>query len=106
MDRLDANTYLYLSKATDYFDLGGKYGSLERAAEKVASKFLVVSVTTNWMSPIYRSKEIVVALVRQGKDVSCVEIDAPYGHDSFLLETERQGPMIASFLDTVGRWCG
>ncbi|MFW6313143.1 MAG: homoserine O-acetyltransferase MetX [Spirochaetota bacterium] len=103
VDRFDANTYLYLSKAIDYFDLGGKYGSLERAFAGVTSKFLVVSYTSDWLYPSYQSKEIVVALMRNRKDVSYTELDCPYGHDSFLLETERQRPLLASFLATVNR---
>lgn len=101
VDRFDANTYLYLSKAIDYFDLGGKYGSLEEAFRNTTSKFLVVSFTSDWLYPSYQSKEIVVALMRRGKDVSYTELDCPYGHDSFLLETERQRPLISSFLRTV-----
>ncbi|MEE8440228.1 MAG: homoserine O-acetyltransferase [Spirochaetia bacterium] len=101
VDRFDANTYIYLSKAIDYFDLGGKYGGLETAFTNCRSKFLVVSFTSDWLYPSYQSKEIVIALMRQDKDVSYVEIDCPFGHDSFLLETDRQGPMIASFLETV-----
>jgi homoserine O-acetyltransferase/O-succinyltransferase len=101
VDRFDANTYIYLSKAIDYFDLGGKYGSLDAAFAGCMSKFLVVSFTSDWLYPSYQSKEIVVALMRRGKDVSYVELDCPFGHDSFLLETERQGPMISSFLETV-----
>lgn len=101
VDRFDANTYLYLSKAIDYFDLGGKYGSLEEAFSNASSKFLVVSFTSDWLYPSYQSKEIVVALMRRGKDVSYTELDCPYGHDSFLLETERQRPLISSFLRTV-----
>jgi len=101
VDRFDANTYIYLSKAIDYFDLGGKYGGLDAAFADCRSKFLVVSFTSDWLYPSYQSKEMVVALMRQEKDVSYVEIDCPFGHDSFLLETERQGPMISSFLETV-----
>ncbi len=103
VDRFDANTYLYLSKAIDYFDLGGKYGSLESAFAGVRSKFLVVSYSSDWLYPSYQSKEIVVALMRNRKDVSYTELDCPYGHDSFLLETERQRPLLASFLATVNR---
>ncbi|MFW5776687.1 MAG: homoserine O-acetyltransferase MetX [Spirochaetota bacterium] len=101
VDRFDANTYLYLSKAIDYFDLGGKYGSLEQAFANTSSRFLVVSFTSDWLYPSYQSKEIVVALMRRRKDVSYTELDCPYGHDSFLLETERQRPLISSFLRTV-----
>ena len=103
VDRFDANTYLYLSKAIDYFDLGDKYGSLERAFERCTNRFLVVSFTSDWLYPSYQSKEIVVSLMRTGKDVSYAELDCPYGHDSFLLETERQTPMVASFLETTQR---
>ncbi|MFP4113329.1 MAG: homoserine O-acetyltransferase MetX [Spirochaetota bacterium] len=101
VDRFDPNTYLYLSKAIDYFDLGGKYGSLEQAFARTTSKYLVISFSSDWLYPSYQSKEIVVALMRERKDVSYTELDCPYGHDSFLLETERQRPLIASFLQTV-----
>lgn len=101
VDRFDANTYLYLSKAIDYFDLGGKYGSLEAAFAQTSTRFLVVSFTSDWLYPSYQSKEIVVALMRNRKDVSYTELDCPYGHDSFLLETGRQHPLISSFLKTV-----
>lgn len=103
VDRFDANTYLYLSKAIDYFDLGGKHGSLESAFEGATSKFLVVSFTSDWLYPSYQSKEIVVALMRNQKDVTYTELDCPFGHDSFLLETERQHPLLSSFLTTVYR---
>jgi homoserine O-acetyltransferase/O-succinyltransferase len=103
VDRFDPNTYLYLSKAIDYFDLGGKYGSLEQAFARTTSRFLVVSYTSDWLYPSYQSNEIVVALMRNQKDVSYTELDCPYGHDSFLLETERQRPLISSFLNTVHR---
>ena len=103
VDRFDANTYIYLSKAIDYFDLGDKYGSLELAFERTSSKMLIVSYTSDWLYPTYQAKEIVVALMRRQKDVSYTELDCPYGHDSFLLETDRQGPLITSFLRTVGR---
>jgi homoserine O-acetyltransferase len=101
VDRFDSNTYLYLSKALDYFDMSARAGSLEAALKPCSSKFLVVSFTSDWLYPSYQSKEIVVALMRGGKDVSYTEIDCAYGHDSFLLETERQTPMITSFLQTV-----
>ena len=101
VDRFDANTYIYLSKAIDYFDLGGKYGGLDNAFAYCTSKFLVVSFSSDWLYPSYQSKEIVVALMRRARDVSYVEIECPYGHDSFLLETDRQGPILTSFLNTV-----
>lgn len=103
VDRFDANSYLYLSKAIDYFDLAEQYGSLEAAMSRSACRFLVVSFTSDWLYPTYQSKEIVYALMRAGKDVSYTELECPFGHDSFLLETERQTPLLASFLDSTHR---
>jgi homoserine O-acetyltransferase len=60
-----------------------------------------VSYSSDWLYPSYQSRELVYALMRTGRDASYVEIDCPYGHDSFLLETERQTPLIASFLEGV-----
>ncbi len=103
VDRFDANSYIYLSKAIDYFDLAGKYGSLESAFGKSQNKFLVVSYTSDWLYPSYQSKEVVVSLMRLQRDVTYTELDCPFGHDSFLLETDRQTPLIGSFLeDTDG----
>lgn len=98
VDRFDANTYIYLSKAIDYFDLAATYGSLEQAFSRSRARFLIVSFSSDWLYPAYQSQEIVVALMRQDKEVSYTEIDAPFGHDSFLLETERQGALISGFL--------
>ncbi len=98
VDRFDANSYLYITKAVDYFDLANKYGSLEKAFEKTNSKFLVMSFTTDWLFPTWQSKEIVSALVKAGKDVSFLEIESPCGHDAFLLEFETQTKIVKSFL--------
>ncbi|MEM5948547.1 homoserine O-acetyltransferase [Spirochaetia bacterium 38H-sp] len=103
VERFDANTYIYLTKAMDYFDLSEKYGSLTYAFKKTNARFLVVSFSTDWLYPPYQSKEIVFALMKNSKDVTYVNINCPYGHDSFLLETERQTPLIASFLESVYR---
>jgi len=96
--RFDANSYIYLSKAIDYFDLGAQYGSLDAAMARTSGRLLVVSFTSDWLYPTYQSKEIVYALMRAGKDVSYTELSCPFGHDSFLLETERQTPLLRSFL--------
>lgn len=101
VDRFDANSFIYLSKAMDYYDLGERYGGLEEAFANTKSKFLVVSFSSDWLYPPPQSKELVFAMMKQGKDVSYTELSAPYGHDSFLLETERQGRLISSFLETV-----
>lgn len=101
VERFDANSYIYLSKAMDYFDLGDRYGGLAQALSRTKAKFLLASFTSDWLFPTYQSKEIVYALMKSDKDVSFTEISCPYGHDSFLLETERQGEIVSSFLDTV-----
>lgn len=101
VDRFDANSYIYLSKAMDYYDLGEKHGGLDAALSRCKSKILMVSFTSDWLYPTYQSKEIVLSLMRCGKDVSFIELNCPYGHDSFLLEKDRQKRIISSFLDTA-----
>ena len=98
VERFDANTYLYITKAMDYFDLSGRYGSLQKAFKDSKSKFLVISFTSDWLFPSYQSKEIVKALMNNDKDVSYVEIKSSYGHDAFLLEEEQLGRITKSFL--------
>lgn len=101
VDRFDANSYIYLSKAMDYYDLGERHGGLDAAFAQCKSKFLVVSFTSDWLYPSYQSKEMVFSLMRNGKDVSYIELNCPFGHDSFLLETDRQTGILSSFLETV-----
>ncbi len=101
VERFDANSYLYITKAMDYFDLGAKYGSLKDAFSKTETKFLIISFSSDWLYPSYQSKEIVFALMQNKMDVSYVELNCPYGHDSFLLETERQTQIIRSFLENI-----
>ena len=102
VDRFDANSYLYITKAVDYFDLGQKYGSLEDAFSRTNAKFLIMSFTSDWLFPTAQSKEMANALVKAGKDVSFCEIVSPCGHDAFLLEFETQTKIIKSFLKDVG----
>lgn len=96
--RFDANTYLYITKAIDYFDLANGHGSLTYALREVQARFLVISFSSDWLYPSYQSKEIVRALRANGVDVSYCEIPSSYGHDAFLLEEEAQTQMIAPFL--------
>lgn len=98
VDRFDANSYLYITKAVDLYDTSQKYGSLEKAFERTNAKFLVMSFTSDWLFPTSQSKEIVDALVKAHKDVSFCEIQSPCGHDAFLLEFETQTKIIKSFL--------
>lgn len=98
VDRFDANSYLYITKAVDYFDLSKKHGSLKQAFEKTNARFLVISFTSDWLFPTSQSKEIVQALIQAGRDVSFCEIESPCGHDAFLLEFETQTKIVKSFL--------
>ncbi len=99
VDRFDANSYLYITKAVDYFDLENKYGSLENAFKLTKSKFLIISFDSDWLFPSSQAKEIVNALMRLNKDVSYCEIKSPCGHDAFLLEYDVQSKIIGSFLN-------
>ncbi|NQT86590.1 homoserine O-acetyltransferase [bacterium] len=97
-ERFDANSYLYITRAVDYFDLGGKYGSLEAAFARSKARFLIIAVTSDWLYPPYQSKEIVSALRKNQAHFAYYEIDSHYGHDAFLLEKERVGRVITDFL--------
>lgn len=99
--RFDANSYLYITKAMDYFDLTNGHGSLVKRFENVRAKFLVVSFTSDWLFPSYQSKEIVSALMANGVDVTYCEIDSSYGHDAFLLEVDRLTGLMGDFLAHV-----
>ena len=98
VDRFDANSYLYITKAVDYFDLAQKHGSLKDAFLKTNARFLVISFTTDWLFPTSQSKEIVHSLIAAGRDVSFCEIESPCGQDAFLLEFETQTKIVKSFL--------
>ena len=101
VERFDANSYLYITKAVDLYDTAQKYGSLQKAFENTNAKFLVMSFTSDWLFPTSQSKEIVNALVKAHKDVSFCEIESPCGHDAFLLEFETQTKIIKSFLNKI-----
>jgi len=103
VERFDANSYLYITKAVDLYDAAQKHGSLEEAFKKTNAKFLVMSFTSDWLFPTKQSKEIVNALMKAQKDVSFCEIESPCGHDAFLLEFETQTKIVKSFLSKVKR---
>lgn len=103
VDRFDANSYLYITKAVDLYDAAQKHGSLEEAFKKTNAKFLVMSFTSDWLFPTAQSKEIVNALVKAKKDVSFCEIESPCGHDAFLLEFETQTKILKSFLSKINK---
>ena len=98
--RFDANTYLYTSRALTYFDLARQYGNgtLTDALRTVRARTLLIAFSSDWLYPPSGSEELATALRALGKDVELHVIEAPYGHDCFLLEEARQTPMIQSFL--------
>lgn len=102
VDRFDANSYLYITKAMDYFDLAQPSGDLRKELAQVKSAFLVISFSSDWLFPTYMSKEIVSALRRNNVDVSYAEIQSDYGHDAFLLEVETLSRLIVNFLEYAG----
>ena len=101
--RFDANSYLYFSRALSYFDLARQYGagSLEKAVAGFGARTLLICFSSDWLYPPDGSRAIARALESNGKTVELHVIEAPYGHDSFLLEEARQTPMIRDFLDRV-----
>lgn len=102
--RFDANSYLYVTKAMDYFDLSQPTGSLAAAfANSTGVKFLVVSFTSDWLYPSYHSKDLVRALHAVDADVTYLDIASTWGHDAFLLEVDTMTRLIESFLDRLSR---
>ncbi|OYW80447.1 MAG: homoserine O-acetyltransferase, partial [Polynucleobacter sp. 32-46-5] len=98
----DANTYLLITRALDYFDPSRRYeGSLNRALAEVQAKFLVVSFSTDWRFPPNRSREIVESLLSNKSEVSYAEIDAPHGHDAFLLDDPRYHNLIRAYFERM-----
>jgi homoserine O-acetyltransferase len=100
----DANTYLLMTKALDYFDPARELdGDLNRAFAAAKARFLVVSFTTDWRFSPERSREIVHALLHNRRDVSYAEINSQHGHDSFLMQDEQYFAVMRSYLDNVAR---
>jgi homoserine O-acetyltransferase len=111
VERFDANTYLYMTKAMDYFDLAAGATSLADALAGVTARTMLWSFTSDWLFPTYHARELVDALATNGAEVSFIELTSPYGHDSFLLENEEQGRFVAPFLERAyaearGAGCG
>ena len=95
--RFDPNSYLYITKAIDYYDLT-KDGSLAAGLENVNAQLLILSVSTDWLYPPYLSQELVMALNSLGKDVQYAEVLSEFGHDGFLLEDDQMNYLIGRFL--------
>jgi homoserine O-acetyltransferase len=98
--RFDANTYLYMSRALSYFDLARQHGGgdLARAVRGISARTLLIAFSSDWLYPPSGSEELAAALRAAGREVQLHVIEAPYGHDCFLLEEARQTPMIQQFL--------
>jgi homoserine O-acetyltransferase len=98
----DANTYLLITRALDYFDPAKAFGGkLSAAFARATAKFLLVSFTTDWRFAPARSRELVKALLDNRRDVSYAEIDAPHGHDAFLLEDARYLNVVRSYFEGI-----
>ncbi|MFN8953686.1 homoserine O-acetyltransferase [Limnohabitans sp.] len=100
----DANTYLLITRALDYFDPARAFGGdLSKALARASCKFLLVSFSTDWRFSPARSREMVKALLDNRRDVSYAEIDAPHGHDAFLLEDPRYMNVVRSYFDNMAK---
>lgn len=103
----DANTYLLITRALDYFDPARSHGGdLAKALEVASAEFLLVSFTTDWRFPPSRSREIVSALLKNKRAVTYAEIDAPHGHDAFLLDDRRYHAVVQGYYDRVATSLG
>ncbi|MFM6990986.1 MAG: homoserine O-acetyltransferase [Rhodoferax sp.] len=106
-DYFDANTYLLITRALDYFDPARAHGgSLTRALAQAQAKFLLVSFVTDWRFAPARSREIVKALLDNQREVSYAEIDAPHGHDAFLLDDARYHSVVRAYFSNVAQEAG
>ena len=103
--RFDANSVLYITKAADYYDLVQREAPARSLQDirGAATKYLVVSYTSDWLYPTYQAKELVQSLKRANLDVSFCEIEADCGHDAFLIPDQRLGKLVGGFLDGVAR---
>ena len=103
VSRFDANSYLYITKAEDYFDLTNGTGRLVDAFKSVDTRFLVISFTSDWLYPSYQSQEIVRVLRRINGDVAYCDLQSNYGHDAFLVDVAEQTELVRGFLDSTAR---
>jgi homoserine O-acetyltransferase/O-succinyltransferase len=103
VNRFDANSYLYITKAMDYFDLANGNGSLADAFRNGTTRFLVISFTSDWLYPSYQSVEVVQALRSMNRDVAYCELPSNYGHDAFLVDVGEQTEVLHGFLASTFR---
>jgi homoserine O-acetyltransferase len=104
VDRFDANSYLYITKAMDYYDLSKGYSCLAEAFKSISTRFCIISFTSDWLFPTYESRYIVRALnATSAADVSFVEIETDKGHDAFLLDEPEMFHIVDGFLDSMAK---
>jgi homoserine O-acetyltransferase len=99
VERFDANSYIYLTKAMDWFNLAKSHGSLAEAFSKTRARFLIVSYDSDWLYPTRQSQELVHALISTGKDVSFIELHSEKGHDTFLIGIDELDALVTPFLE-------
>ena len=99
VERFDANSYLCLTHAMDYFDLAAAFGTLADAFKRTAARFLITSYTSDWLFTTAQSRKLVSALLQAKQHVTFVELESSYGHDAFLLEVDHLESMIRPFLE-------
>ncbi len=99
--RFDANTYLYITKALDYFDIADGFGSLKEAAAQLQAKFLVISFSSDWLYTPHQAQELVEALEAADKEVEYHHVNAALGHDSFLVEVDTMTALVGGYLNNT-----
>ncbi|NLX08074.1 MAG: homoserine O-acetyltransferase [Chloroflexi bacterium] len=99
--RFDANSYLYITKAIDYYDLGADYGSLRAALGRTQANFLVMSFSSDWLYTAEQAQELVGTLEDLGREVEYHHVDAPFGHDSFLVEVDLMTQVVGGYLNRL-----
>lgn len=101
VQRFDANSYLYITKALDYFDIAEGYCSITEALRNVIARFLIISFSSDWLYTATQARELVIAL--PGREVEYHHVEASLGHDSFLAEVETMTAIVGSYLDSIWR---
>jgi len=101
VDRFDANSYIYITRAMDSFDLSERRGPLASLFARLGTRFLVMSFTSDWLYPSYQSLEIVSALRSRNCDVAYCNLASNYGHDAFLVEVDEQSEIVRGFLSST-----
>lgn len=104
VERFDANSYLYITRAMDYYDAAALWGGgdLVEACQRIKSEMMVVSFSSDWLYPPAHCRDLALALSRNGRAVSYVQVPSQYGHDAFLVETKPVGHLLRNFLQRRG----